>query len=125
MKETVGRYLQEHTYNEVRSMKILDPACGSGSFLIRAYDELLNYHARQRGKTVNELDQWERLPVLTGNIFGVDLDKQAVEIAMLNLLIRSLAKRAPLEPLANNIKQVILISGTEAELKVFWRWLAR
>jgi type I restriction-modification system DNA methylase subunit len=36
-------------------MKILDPACGSGSFLIRAYDELLSYHAKVQVKSVAEL----------------------------------------------------------------------
>lgn len=121
VKETVGLFLKERSYNEVRNIKILDPACGSGSFLIRAYDELLNYHAEQKSKPVHDLDQWERLPVLTGNIFGVDLDMQAVEVARLNLLLRSLSKRVILEPLANNIKQGnSLISGTEEELKGYF-----
>jgi len=121
VKETVGRFLQRRSYNEILDIKILDPACGSGSFLIRAYDELLNYHAYQRGKPVSELDQWERLPILTNNIFGVDLDIQAVEIACLNLLLRSLAKRETLPSLADNIRQGnSLISGTEEELKRYF-----
>ncbi len=121
VKETVERFLQEHSYNEIHNIKILDPACGSGSFLIRAYDELLNYHAYQRGKPVSELDQWERLQILTNNIFGVDLDMQAVEIAHLNLLLRSLAKRETLPSLADKIRQGnSLISGTEEELKGYF-----
>jgi type I restriction-modification system DNA methylase subunit len=118
VKETVGRFLKERSHNEVLNIKILDPACGSGSFLIRAYDELLNYHAYRSGKSASELDQWERLPILIKNIFGVDLDMQAVEIARLNLLLRSLAKRETLPSLADNIRQGnSLISGTEEELK--------
>jgi type I restriction-modification system DNA methylase subunit len=121
VKETVGRFLKERSYNEIRNIKILDPACGSGSFLIRAYDELLNYHAYRCGKPVSELDQWERLPILTRNIFGVDLDMQAVEIARLNLLLRSLAKRETLPSLADNIREGnSLISGTEEELKKYF-----
>ena len=121
VKETVGRFLQEHKYNDILNIKILDPACGSGSFLIRAYDELLKYHAYQRGKSVTELDQWERLPILTNNIFGVDLDMQAVEIARLNLLLRSLARRETLPSLADNIRRGnSLISGTEKELKKYF-----
>ena len=121
VKETVGRFLQEQSYNEILNMKILDPACGSGSFLIRAYDELLSYHAYQRGKPFSELDQWERLPILTNNIFGVDLDIQAIEIARLNLLLRSLARRETLPSLADNIRQGnSLISGTEQELKGYF-----
>jgi len=121
VQETVGRFLKERSYNEILNMKILDPACGSGSFLIRAYDELLNYHAYQRGKPVSELDQWERLQILINNIFGVDLDIQAVEIARLNLLLRSLARRETLRSLANNTRQGnSLISGTEEELKGYF-----
>ena len=121
VKETVGRFLEERSHNEILNIKILDPACGSGSFLIRAYDELLSYHAYQRGKPVSELDQWERLPILTNNIFGVDLDIQAIEIAQLNLLLRSLARRETLPSLADNIRQGnSLISGTEEELKEYF-----
>lgn len=121
VKETVGRFLKERSHNEILNIKILDPACGSGSFLIRAYDELLNYHAYRSGKSVTELDQWERLPILIKNIFGVDLDMQAVEIARLNLLLRSLAKRETLPSLADSIRQGnSLISGTEEELRSYF-----
>ena len=121
VKETVGRFLKERSHNEILNIRILDPACGSGSFLIRAYDELLNYHAYRSGKPVTELDQWERLPILIKNIFGVDLDMQAVEIARLNLLLRSLAKRETLPSLADNIRQGnSLISGTEEELRSYF-----
>jgi type I restriction-modification system DNA methylase subunit len=121
VRETVGRFLKERNHNEIVNMKILDPACGSGSFLIRAYEELLNYHAYQKGKSPAELDQWERLPILTGNIFGVDLDRQAVEIARLNLLLRSLSRQETLPSLADNIRQGnSLISGTEDELRGYF-----
>ena len=121
VKETMGRFINEHSHSEILNMKILDPACGSGSFLIRAYDELLSYHAYRSGKSVPELDQYERLPILIKNIFGVDLDLQAVEIARLNLLLRSLAKRETLPSLADNIRQGnSLISGTEEKLKGYF-----
>lgn len=121
VKETVGCFLNERSHNEILSIKILDLACGSGSFLIRAYDELLSYHAYRSGKSISELDQWERLPILIKNIFGVDLDMQAVEIARLNLLLRSLAKRETLPSLADNIRQGnSLISGSEEELEKYF-----
>jgi len=121
VKETVGRFIKEHSYNEIRNIKILDPACGSGSFLIRAYDELLNYHAKERNKSLNELDQKDRLPVLLTNIYGVDLDMQAVEITRLNLLLRTLTEKSKLPYLSNNIRQGnSLISGTEEELKKYF-----
>jgi len=118
VKQTVGRFIEEHNHNEILNIKILDPACGSGSFLIRAYDELLNYHAKVKGKTVADLDWMERMEVLTRNIFGVDLDPQAVEIARLNLLIRALAEIKSLPPLASNIQcGNSLISGSDEELQ--------
>lgn len=121
VKQTVGRFIAERSHDEILNIKVLDPACGSGSFLIGAYAELLSYHAGVRSKTATELDQWERLPILTGNIFGVDLDRQAVEIACLNLLLRSLAKRETLPSLAENIRQGnSLISGGEKELKPYF-----
>ena len=121
VKETVGRFIKEHSYNDIFNIKILDPACGSGSFLIRAYDELLYYHARQQGKSPAELDHSERRTILLGNIFGVDLDRQAAEITRLSLLLRSLAKREILPSLADNIREGnSLISGTEEELKKYF-----
>lgn len=121
VRETVGHFLKERNHNEILNIKILDPACGSGSFLIRAYDELLNYHAYRSGKSVTELDQYERLPILIKNIFGVDLDMQAVEIARLNLLLRSLARRETLPSLADNIREGnSLISGVEEGLRSYF-----
>jgi type I restriction-modification system DNA methylase subunit len=123
VRETVGRFLQENASypNKLLNIKILDPACGSGSFLIRAYDELLKHRANELKKPVDKLDQWERLPILTNSIFGVDLDKQAMEITRLNLLLRSLAHREPLPFLGNNIKQGnSLVSGTDKELKEYF-----
>ncbi|MBI4297040.1 MAG: N-6 DNA methylase [Chloroflexi bacterium] len=122
VRQTVGRFLAEHTHDEILHMKILDPACGSGSFLIRAYDELLRYHARVRSKGPGELPQEDRLPILTGNIYGVDLDDQAVQIARLNLLLRALARRETLPSLAENIRRGnSLISGGAAELKPYFK----
>ncbi|MBM3154969.1 MAG: hypothetical protein FJ008_06495 [Chloroflexi bacterium] len=110
--------LEEHTYNEILNMKILDPACGSGSFLIRAYDELLSYHAKVQGKSVADLSWQERIRILTANIFGVDLDPQAVEIARLNLLIRALAQRELLPSLEQNVQcGNSLIFGRDKQLE--------
>ncbi len=121
VKGTVGRYLKDHTFNENRHVKILDPSCGSGSFLIRAFDELLEYHAKEGGKSITDMEQYERLRILSANIHGVDLDRQAVEICRLNLLLRSLKNRQQLEMLKDNIKQGnSLISGVDEELKEYF-----
>ncbi|MBN1693711.1 MAG: N-6 DNA methylase [Dehalococcoidales bacterium] len=122
VKETVGRFLAERSYNEIRNIKILDPACGSGSFLIRAFDELLKYYAKQKtSQSEQDIDAADRMSILHNNIFGVDLDIQAVEIARLNLLLRSLAKRETLPGLKDNIKEGnSLIFCKEEELNKYF-----
>ena len=121
VRQTVGRYLEERAHHEILNMKILDPACGSGSFLIRAFDALLDYHARVKGKTTAQLDQYERLRILTANIYGVDLDQRAVGFACLNLLLRAVAKRELLPSLEKNVvRGNSLVSGTEEELRSFF-----
>ncbi len=48
VKNTVGKLLKETTPQKIKKLRILDPACGSGSFLIRAYEEMLNYYREQK-----------------------------------------------------------------------------
>ena len=91
-------------------MRILDPACGSGSFLIRAYIELENYWKHQYGtQETLKFDEGEnfytmKVEILKNNIFGVDLDPKAVEIAQLNLLLQISERKQRLPILQNNIK---------------------
>src|SRR6266480_5242423 len=86
-------------------IKIVDPACGSGSFLIVAYQYLLDWH-RDRyiedgtEKHRKELyqgpgGQWllttqEKKRILLNSIYGVDIDTQAVEVTKLSLLLKVL-----------------------------------
>ena len=49
VQQTLGRYLDEHGYNPSRPVRVLDMACGSGSFLIESFDVLDRYVAEQRG----------------------------------------------------------------------------
>jgi len=70
VKNTVGKILKDVTgvappkknkLSGVRPLRILDPACGSGSFLIRAYEEMLNfYREKKRTRCHAELDSASR-----------------------------------------------------------------
>ncbi|MEM3502842.1 MAG: N-6 DNA methylase [Nitrososphaeria archaeon] len=108
VKNTVGEYIKTHTPDEIRNVKILDPACGSGSFLIRAYKELENYWIKNSDFAQLTLDSEEfyskKVEILKNNIFGVDLDPKAVEIAQLNLLLQISERKQRLPILQNNIK---------------------
>ena len=108
VKNTVGEYINTHKPEEIRKVRILDPACGSGSFLIRAYKELENYWKQNSDFAQLTLDSEEfyskKVEILRNNIFGVDLDPKAVEIAQLNLLLQISEKKQRLPLLQNNIK---------------------
>ncbi len=108
VKNTVREYIKTHTPEEIKKVRILDPACGSGSFLIRAYKELENYWKQNSDFAQLTLDSEEfyskKVEILRNNIFGVDLDPKAVEIAQLNLLLQISEKKQRLPLLQNNIK---------------------
>ncbi|MBC8204709.1 MAG: N-6 DNA methylase [FCB group bacterium] len=95
----------------VEKIRVLDPACGSGSFLIKAFD-VLNEHFSSSDKNYNqsEFDYKTAIPfttkakILQNNIFGVDLDPKAVEIARLNLLLKITERGQRLPLLKQNIK---------------------
>ena len=105
VKRTIGELLSKKTPADTASLKVLDPACGSGSFLIRAYQFLLDWHrdwyvANGPKKHRKELyqgpgGQWllsveERKRILLNSIHGVDIDPQAVEVTKLSLLLKVL-----------------------------------
>jgi len=127
VKNTVGALLKEKSYREAVNLKILDPACGSGSFLIRAFEEMDCYLKEKRSQKGEEFDYFRRMEILNRNLYGVDLDKQAVEIAQLNLLIKALEARQCLPVLKNIRRGNSLISGSEEELeKDFGKdWLSK
>jgi len=121
VENTVGKLIEGKTPEEISEIKILDPSCGSGSFLLGAYEYLLNYHLKyyhQLGIRNYELGIFknkknsihnsqfiipnllltpegnltnkEKKRILLNNIYGVDIDPQAVEVAKLSLLLKAL-----------------------------------
>lgn len=102
VKNTLGKLIEAKKPEEVSKIKIVDPACGSGSFLIGAYEYLLNWHKdfyTQNGKKskgnkdnpltpMGELTTAEKKRILLNNIYGVDLDSNAVEVTKLSLLLK-------------------------------------
>ena len=99
------------TVKEVSKLKILDPACGSGSFLIGAFQYLLDWHLKEytandesikkyssgRQPAIYQAEKigWllttaEKKRILLNNIYGVDIDSQAVEVTKLSLLLKVL-----------------------------------
>jgi adenine-specific DNA-methyltransferase len=101
VENTVGKLCENKTAAEVSKLKIVDPACGSGSFLLGAYQYLLNWHikyykenppaAKQKDAVLTpdgNLTTAEKKRILTNNIYGVDIDRNAVEVTKLSLLLK-------------------------------------
>ncbi len=131
VENTLGPALRGKPLSEARKIRILDPACGSGSFLVEALGHLEKHWREQKwtsqpkvgqeGQQADFFDYVTKVQFLTQNIDGVDLDAQAVEIAQLNLLLKALSQREHLPDLVKNIRQGnSLISGTEDELKGYF-----
>jgi predicted RNA methylase len=122
VKNTVGKLVEGKKPKGVQKLKILDPACGSGSFLIGAYQYLLDWHrdryiedgpekwVKGRNAALCQVmrGEWrlttaERKRILLTNIYGVDIDPQAVEVTKLSLLLKVLEGENE-ETLANQIR---------------------
>ncbi|MHB8859961.1 MAG: Eco57I restriction-modification methylase domain-containing protein [Thermoleophilia bacterium] len=145
VKNTVGQLLEKSTPTKAAKLRILDPACGSGSFLIGAYEYLLDWHrdwysendagkwAKGKeprlfaGKNGWQLTTAEKKRILLNNIYGVDIDPQAVEVSKLSLLLKVLEEESQetinaqlkffheraLPDLGNNIKCGNSLIGTD------------
>jgi type I restriction-modification system DNA methylase subunit len=153
---TLGKLLDEleseyklDAIRKAKEIRVLDPACGSGSFLIYAYRLFSNFYRRINEMIDNErvrllasagstdmfqrLELFKQLPeplvdyphhILEEQLFGVDIDPEAAEISAVNLTMQAFAdaKREKLPLILNeNIKVGnSLISGTEEELRTYF-----
>lgn len=125
VRTTLKPLLNDKTIKQASNLRVVDPACGSGSFLVAAYQYLLDWHLqryleyKRRPPQIHQTQSgnWrlttaERKRILLGSIFGVDIDPQAVEVAKLSLLLKVIEGQAQTElavgrvlpDLADNVK---------------------
>jgi hypothetical protein len=108
VQNTVAEKIQNKTPDEIAKIKICDPACGSGSMLVGSYQCLLSYHLDyytsennikkalkngvvfQVSRNSYRLTIAEKHRILQNNLFGVDIDPQAVEVTKLSLYLKLL-----------------------------------
>ena len=102
VRNTVGEYIKGMSISSIMKVRILDPACGSGSFLIRAFDLLAEEVRKIRN--VKELGYEDKKDILLNCIHGVDKDERAVEICKLNLSLKLAETGKKLPEFHNNIK---------------------
>ena len=128
---TLGKLLPGLHPQAAAGLKIVDPACGSGTFLLGAFDYLLAWHLKWYADADNDPEKWvknkvlakvgndyrltpaKKKEILLNNIYGVDIDAQAVEVTKLSLLLKvlenasgqlELGMQRILPDLGNNIK---------------------
>ncbi len=104
VENTVGKLIENKTPKDISKLRFADIACGSGSFLIGVFETLLKYHTEyyqthpteakkdgcieKEGKWVLSIKQKQN--ILLNNIYGVDIDSQAVEVTQLSLALKML-----------------------------------
>ena len=122
VEQTVGPLVAGKSPKQIETLTVLDPACGSGSFLLGAFEFLLDWHLTYylahdpaawakkkhppiyetapnahglgRGSGNWQLTTAERKRILVTHLFGVDIDEQAVEVTKLSLLLKVLEGEA-------------------------------
>jgi type I restriction-modification system DNA methylase subunit len=107
VQNTLGKLLEDcKTPADAAKLKVLDPACGSGSFLLGAYSKLIEWHKDYFARTGKEKRDREsfykdesggirltaklKRDILKNNLFGVDIDPQAVEVTRFSLSLKAL-----------------------------------
>ena len=106
VENTIGKLIEDKSPLQISRMHFADIACGSGSFLISVFGCILDYHnnwyndnpkkAKEDGCIyIKEDDKWvvslkQKRKILVNNIYGVDIDEQAVEVTELSLYLKLL-----------------------------------
>jgi len=119
-------------YNHARlkalqELRVCDPACGSGAFLIQAYDlledaydEVVTALCLEQGRGNEKLYEEISRTILSRNLYGVDLSKEAVEITQLALWLRTAKRGQSLADLSQNIKAGnSLVDDAEVDANAF------
>ena len=123
VEQTIGAYLEENP-DKLETIKILDPACGSGAFLNQAHTFLQKQYKIRTEEKINSEKSLKRggqefvklnlfehqnmaevdRSILLNNIYGVDLNSESTEITKLALWLKTAKKDEPLQNLDTNIK---------------------
>lgn len=102
-------FLFWHTWRErLRQVRVVDPACGSGAFLIAAFDTL-DAEYRRANEQIQSITGNPDLfdigrEILNGNLYGVDLNPESIEITKLSLWLKTAQRGKPLESLEAHLR---------------------
>lgn len=123
------RQLWETYRDALKRLRILDPACGSGVFLIMAFDFLKAEMLRVNEKIAELTNEQFGLfdpdsEILTNNLFGVDVNEESVEIAKLSLWIKTARPGKALDSLDGSLQvgDSIISDNNYAYLQRGFQW---
>ena len=118
----------ERYREQLKKVKVVDPACGSGAFLNAVFDflwlewdvlmkewnqltrpwkdQLRDHAVAEPLEVYNGTDEWKiKKAIVANNIYGVDLNPESVEISKLSLWLKTANRKETLADLSGNIKQ--------------------
>ena len=87
-KDALGPIIQKT--RKLEDIKVLDPSCGSGTFLLTAYKMLLDECSLRLNVHREELPFTEKRKILLNCIYGIDIDGEASKVAILSLCLLAL-----------------------------------
>ena len=112
-ERTLSEVLARISPKEPADIRVLDPACGSGAFLLAAYRALARYFAARQGE---QLSEEFRIGILTDSLFGGDDDDTAIALTQIQLLEEAAVDSRRLPALGRNIvpANLLLLDSTTA-----------
>lgn len=117
---------------ELKLMRVVDPACGSGAFLVMAFDYLRSEYDRVNKKirelrgeadVLGDIEDVDR-EILSQNLYGVDVNEESVEITKLSLWLKTARKGKKLDSLDHTIRvgDSLIEDSNYAYLKHGFEW---
>ncbi len=94
--------------NALIDIKVCDPACGSGAFLVAAFD-LLDAEYKRVNEQIGAITHTMELfdidrEILNSNLYGVDINEESIEISKLSLWLKTAKRGKPLHSLEANLR---------------------
>jgi type I restriction-modification system DNA methylase subunit len=109
------------------ALRVVDPACGSGAFLVAAFD-VLDAEYRRANEQIQAITGTQDLfgvnrEILNSNLYGVDLNPESIEITKLSLWLKTAQRGKPLESLEANLRigDSLIDDGQWSDRAFDWR----
>ncbi len=115
VENTLVKYYADGKGVDAQDIRIIDPACGCGNFILGVYDKLKEMY-QSRGYEDASIPKL----IITKNLYGIDIDENGVEITNLLLRLKALEDGAN-EKFETNIVSVPKVKGQDRYLNKFER----